>query len=52
MASIKTVQLPVEVWQLLKELAASEDRSIQSYVRSIIRELHQEAFTNNPSGRE
>ena len=36
---IKTVQLPVEIWTLLKRLAELEDRSISSYLRTTIQQL-------------
>ena len=44
MAQIKTVQLPVEIWEKLKDLAKYEDRSMASFLRSRIVSLHQRTF--------
>lgn len=38
MANIKTVQLPVDVWELLQQLAQQQDRTIAAYLRNKIRE--------------
>jgi len=45
MARIKTVQLPVDVWEKLRDLARNEDRSMASFLRSRIVSLHQRTFT-------
>jgi hypothetical protein len=45
MAQIKTVQLPVDVWEKLRDLARNEDRSIASFLRSRIVSLHYRTFT-------
>lgn len=37
MAKIKTVQLPLYEWDLLRQLAAKDDRKIQAYLRNKIR---------------
>lgn len=44
MAQIKTVQLPVDVWEKLKDLAKREDRPIASYLRSTIGVMHKAYF--------
>lgn len=46
MAQIKTVQLPVDVWEKLRDLAKNDDRSMASFLRSRIVSLHQRRFTN------
>lgn len=38
MGNIKTVQLPVEEWSLLKALAVADGRTIAAYLRRKIRE--------------
>lgn len=38
MGNIKTVQLPTEVWELLRLLAQQQDRTIAAYLRNKIRE--------------
>ena len=43
MADIKTVQLPPYEHDLLRQLAATEDRKIQAYLRLKIRELAKKA---------
>lgn len=45
MAQIKTVQLPVDVWKKLRDLARNEDRSMASFLRSRIVSLHHRTFT-------
>jgi hypothetical protein len=35
-ATIKTVQLPVKEWTILKALAVNENRTIASYLRNLI----------------
>lgn len=47
MADIKTVQLPVDVWAKLKELAKREDRTIASFLRNKIVELHKIAVAQD-----
>lgn len=37
MADIKTVQLPLYEWDLLRQLAEKDDRKIQAYLRNKIR---------------
>lgn len=38
MPTIKTVQVPLMEWALLKALAVKQDRTIASYLRNKIRE--------------
>lgn len=47
MAEIKTVQLPVDVWTKLKELAKRDDRTIASFLRTKIVELHEQAIADD-----
>lgn len=44
MADVKNVQLPVEHWILLKELAEKDGRTIAAYTRVIIKQLHEQTF--------
>ncbi len=46
MAQIKTVQLPVDVWQKLRDLARNEERSMAGFLRYRITDLHRKTFTN------
>lgn len=47
MALIKTVQLPVEIWEKLRELAKRDDRTIVSYLRNKINELYEQEIAND-----
>lgn len=41
---LTTVQIPLEVYQLLKELAEREHRSVSSYARLLIAQQHSTVF--------
>jgi predicted DNA-binding protein len=42
--NLTTVQIPMEVYQLLKELAEREHRSVASYARVLIMAKHVQVF--------
>lgn len=41
---LTSVQIPLEVYQLLKELAEAEQRSVASYARQLIIAQHARVF--------
>ena len=49
MAQIKTVQLPVDVWEKLRDLAKNDDRSMASFLRSRIVSFHRRTFADTQS---
>lgn len=45
MVQIKTVQLPIDVWEKLRDLAREDSRPIASFLRTKIVAMHQAYIT-------